>query len=396
MDGSGPRDGGAMKPVILRVCVAIVLSATGLILARFVSRNEDNELTSSTSNPESSSSPSRRNDEEEKTESMDHHKQEILGLKSRFEELQRKEYEMELHFERFCNLKDQEVMLMEHKNMLSLEKSQLDFFRKEVLAMEEEHKRGQDLVIVYLKLVGEIQDLSSENRLLEGKAKKLRRRSKQLYRVANEKSRRIIGVEKEFLKCVDELETKNYIVKELEGEVEDMKAYVDVLQEEKEELFMKFSNSTSEMVSLEDYRRVVEEYEELKKDYANGVKEVINLRWSNACLRHEVMRNRANLGEIEFSPNGNLQEMGSENDQVDDALALMRVGDEQHEEYHNNHHHHHESSRRKRLMKKLKKWVEGNEKGKSKAEERCFGRHSLTVEPEEERIFHSRRSCSSV
>ncbi|EFH55879.1 predicted protein [Arabidopsis lyrata subsp. lyrata] len=395
MDGSGPRDGGAMKPVILRVCVAIVLSATGLILARFVSRNEDNEVTSSTSNPESSSSPSRRNDQEEETESVDHQKQEILSLKSRFEELKRKEYEMELQFERFCNLKDQEVMLMEHKSMLSLEKSQLDFFRKEVLAMEEEHKRGQDLVIVYLKLVGEIQELRSENGLLEGKAKKLRRRSKQLYRVANEKSRRIIGVEKEFLKCVDELETKNYILKELEGEVKDMKAYVDVLQEEKEELFIKSSNLTSEMVSLEDYTRVVEEYEELKKDYANGVKEVINLRWSNACLRHEVMRNGANFGEIMFSPNGNLQEMGLENVQADAAQALMSVAYEKHEDCHNNHHH--ESSRRKRLMKKLKKWVEGNEKGKSKAEERCFGRHSLTVDPEEERIlFHSRRSCSSV
>lgn len=148
-------------------------------------------------------------------------------------------------------------------------------------------------------------------------------------------------------------------------------------------------------MSLEDYTRVVEEYEELKKDYANGVKEVINLRWSNACLRHEVMRNGANFGEIMFSPNGNLQEMGLENDQADDALALMSVAYEKHEDCHNNHHH--ESSRRKRLMKKLKKWVEGNEKGKSKAEDRCFGRHSLTVEPKEERIlFHSRRSCSSV
>ncbi|CAA0375070.1 putative protein CHUP1 [Arabidopsis thaliana] len=392
MDGSaGPRDGGAMKPVILRVCVAIVLSATGLILARFVSRNEDNEVTSSTSNPESSSSPSRENDEEEEAESPNQQKQEILSLKSRFEELQRKEYEMELHFERFCNLKDQEVMLIEHKSILSLEKAQLDFFRKEVLAMEEEHKRGQALVIVYLKLVGEIQELRSENGLLEGKAKKLRRKSKQLYRVVNE-SRKIIGVEKEFLKCVDELETKNNIVKELEGKVKDMEAYVDVLQEEKEELFMKSSNSTSEMVSVEDYRRIVEEYEELKKDYANGVKEVINLRWSNACLRHEVMRNGTNFGEIVFSPNGNLHELGLEDDQVDNALALMRVANEQHEE----NHHQHESSRRKRLMKKLKKWVEGNEKGKSKAEETCFGRHYLTVEPEEERTFHSRRSCSSV
>lgn len=245
MDGSGQRDGGGvMKPAILRVCVAIVLSATGLILARFVSRKEDNEVTSSASNPESSSPP--RDGEEKGTESLDYQKQEILGLKSRFEELQRKEYEMELRFERYCNLKDQEVMLMEHKSMLSLEVSQLNFFRKEVLAMEEEQKRRQDLVIVYLKLVGEIQELRSENGLLEGKAKKLRRSTKQLYRVVNEKSRRIVGLEKEFLKCVDELEAKNNILKELLGEVKDLKANIVVLQEEKEEISRKFSSSESE------------------------------------------------------------------------------------------------------------------------------------------------------
>ncbi|CAH2059038.1 unnamed protein product [Thlaspi arvense] len=399
MDGSGPREGGAaMKPVILRVGVALVLSATGLILARFVSRKDDNEVTSSASNPEPPSSPSRRNDGEEETESLeDHQKLEILRLKSRFEELQRKEYEMELRFERYCNLKDQEVMLMEHKSMLALEKSQLDFFRREVSAMEEEQKRGQDLVIVYLKLVGEIQGLRSENWLLEGKAKKLRRRGKQLYRVVNEKNTRIIGVEKELLKCLDELEMKNNVVKELEGEVNVLKAKVDVLQEEKEEISGKSSEySKSEMVSVEDYRRVLEEYEDMKKDFANGVKEVINLRWSNACLRHEVMRNGTNYGEVAFSPNRNLQELEIE-DQAD-ALALT-VADEHHEEnnYHDHDPHHHESSRRKRLMKKLKRWVEGNEKGKStKSEEKCFGRHSLTVEPEEERMFHSRRSCSSV
>ncbi|CAA7042082.1 unnamed protein product [Microthlaspi erraticum] len=403
MNGSGPREeGGSMKPMILRVGVALFLSATGLILARFVYRKEDNEVTSSTSNRESSSSPSRRNDgeEEEETESVDHKKEEILRLKSRFEELQRKEYEMELRFERYCNLKDQEVMLMDHKSMLSLEKSQLDFFRREVSAMQEEQKRGQDLLIVYLKLVGEIQGLRSENGLLEGKAKKLRRRTKQLYRLVNDKNRRVNSVEKEFLRCFDELETKNNIVKELEGEVNVLKANVDVLQEEKEDVSWKLSsNSTSEMVSVEDYRRVLEEYEDLKKDFANGVKEMINLKWRNACLRHEVMRKGTNYEEVTFSPNRNLQELVFE-DQVDD-LALTVVDEHHHEEnqLHQNHddHHHHETSRRKRLMKKLKRWVEGNEKGNlTKPEERCFGWHSLTVEPEEERMFHSRRSCSSV
>ncbi|CAA7042083.1 unnamed protein product [Microthlaspi erraticum] len=92
-----------MKPMILKVGVALFLSATGLILARLESRKEDNEVTSNASNGESSSSPSRRNDGEEETENQVHQKEEILRLKSRFEELQRKEYEMELRFERYCN-----------------------------------------------------------------------------------------------------------------------------------------------------------------------------------------------------------------------------------------------------------------------------------------------------
>ncbi|KAH0882819.1 LOW QUALITY PROTEIN: hypothetical protein HID58_058915 [Brassica napus] len=73
------------------------------------------------------------------------------------------------------------------------------------------------------------------------------------------------------------------------------------------------------------------------------------------------------------------------------------VADHEHHEEtnHNDDDHHHETSRKKRLMKKLKRWVKGNEKS-TKLEERCFGRHSLTVEPEEEQMFHPRRSCSSV
>ncbi|CAN6825031.1 unnamed protein product [Brassica oleracea] len=35
-----------------------------------------------------------------------------------------------------------------------------------------------------------------------------------------------------------------------------------------------------QMVSEEDYRSVLEECVDLKKDVANGVKEVINLRWT--------------------------------------------------------------------------------------------------------------------
>lgn len=60
------------------------------------------------------------------------------------------------------------------------------------------------------------------------------------------------------------------------------------------------------MVSEEDYRRVLEECEDLKKDVVNGVKEVINLRWSNVCLRYKVMRNEINYEEVVFFFNRNL------------------------------------------------------------------------------------------
>ncbi|XP_033143187.1 uncharacterized protein LOC103857708 [Brassica rapa] len=236
MDSSCPREGGAMKRVILKVGVALVLSATGVIFAR------------------------------------------------------------------------------------------------EVSAMEEELKRGQDLVIVYSKLVGEIQELRSKNRLLEGEAKKLRIRVKQLHRVVNQKSRKSV---KKLLKCIHELGKKNNFVKELEGQVKGLKANLDLLQEEKE-VYMK----SSEMVSVEEHRRVLEENEDLNT-------EVSYLRWINSCLRKELMRNGT---------------------KYDGALALTVVADG-----------HHEWG--KKLMKNLK---------------RCVGGHSGTVEPDEEGMFHSRRSCSSV
>lgn len=260
MDGSVSREGGgAMKPVILKVGVALVLSATGLILARFVSRKEDNHVPSSASNPESTSSSSRRNDGGEQEEETEIPEEEILGLQSKLEELQRKEYEMELRFERYCNMKEREVMLMEQQTMLRLEKTQLDFLRRELSAMEEEHKRGQDLVIVFLKLVGEIQELRTENWFLEEQAKKLRRRGKQLYSVVKEKSRKSIAVEKELLKCIDELKMKNSVVKELEGEVEDLKTRADVL-EDKKEVSMKSSEVSIDFNILIQCSKVAERW----------------------------------------------------------------------------------------------------------------------------------------
>ncbi|KAF8101628.1 hypothetical protein N665_0203s0040 [Sinapis alba] len=176
MDGSGAREGGgAMKPVYLRVCIALVLSATGLIMARFMSWKEDSEVTSGTSNPESSSSHSRNNDgkEEEKESLVDHQKPEILSMNSRLEELQKKGNEMELRFKRYCNWKDQEAILMEQKSMLVLEKS--ISVEKKLLEFHDELEEKNNVV---KELEGQVKDLKANvDMLLEAKEDVLRNSS---------------------------------------------------------------------------------------------------------------------------------------------------------------------------------------------------------------------------
>jgi hypothetical protein len=47
-----------------------------------------------------------------------------------------------------------------------------------------------------------------------------------------------------------------------------------------------------EGIGMEAYNKLVNELEKLQKDRAAEVTEVIFLRWMNACLRHELMKNR--------------------------------------------------------------------------------------------------------
>ena len=99
-------------------------------------------------------------------------------------------------------------------------------------------------------------------------------------------------------------------------------------------------------------------------DRATEVEELIYLRWSNACLRHEL----ANmvLGHCE---NGYGEQAST-------------------------------CSKRKKFVQRLKKWVEGSEKGKGnldgkvRHEIKCFGRHSVSDDKEEH--AQGRRSCSSA
>ncbi|XP_010553360.1 PREDICTED: protein CHUP1, chloroplastic [Tarenaya hassleriana] len=398
----------SMKPVILKTGVALIVSATGLILARFMTRREDEQvITSSASNPESSLACREEDGEEtglmedSQTREENDYEQEILSLKTRFEQIQKKENEMEMSFQNYCNSKDREIMLVELKGMLVLERARLEFFGREVSAMEEENKRIQGMAIVYLKLVEKIQCLRSEQGLLRSKAKNLTRRAKDLSCIVKEKNARMRGVERMLLKSLEELEMKNKSAIKMEAEIKELEATIRRLEEEKKGLQSTSSDPIPEILyektrnTLEDYKRLLEEHENLKRERADEAKDMINLKWSNVCLRHALMRYREGddqENDVSFEGDDNFHRHMS----LEDQMALEAAEEERHHEHEERGKH--ETSRRKRLMKRLKRWVEGGEKGKAKSEERCFGMHSpLVAEPEEGKsVVLARRSCSSA
>ena len=160
----------------------------------------------------------------------------------------------------------------------------------------------------------------------------------------------------------------------------------------------------------EDYCRLSEELEKLQKDHAAEHKELIYLRWSNACLRHALMKNNAQqeygneqeISHLETDSEGSI-EIG--NYGLDHELATgMALEHNVNEPCFANASTDQACSKRRKLFRRLKRWVEGSDqKGRGRLVEKvrheeavvkCFGRHSVSDDAEEHQ--HARRSCSSA
>lgn len=160
----------------------------------------------------------------------------------------------------------------------------------------------------------------------------------------------------------------------------------------------------AEAIGIDEHKCLSNELEQLKKDRAAEVEELVNLRWSNACLRHELMKNqeqsqernqKKDHWELDFQGNLEIGNFGLEQE-----LANMVLGNNENGFGISTSDQASSSSKRKRLLQKLRKWVEGSEKGKGKLDEKerhevkCFGRHSVSDESEEH--IQGRRSSSSA
>ncbi|CAN1275851.1 Protein CHUP1, chloroplastic [Linum perenne] len=256
---------------------------------------------------------------------------EELGFaKSRIEELQSRELEIEL------------------ESALAIERARAGFLEREISSLEIGKQRFEDLVREYERAVQRLELASLGNELLEGKVRRLMRKVTGQERVIQMKDEKIGEMEAEVLKCLDELETKGDLIERLTEEVEKLK-------EEKDDLIVKLSleekaaassQHNEELALVEDYKRLAKELDEALTNQAAETTELTYLRWTNACLRHELMRSYQLQQQLrsEFHDEDEEKEQGQHNTSEPSSP--------------DDHHHH---SRRKKLMHKLKKWVEDHQ-----------------------------------
>lgn len=257
-----------MKPMILKAGIPLALSVAGFVCARLIARRSVNprdplfenrpEVDSQFRDEQSlhsfGSSTSVPSIESEKP--MDHTnftismesfelgdepnvKEELLRLRTRIEELQKREWELETQFLRFCDLKEKESMLIQLRSMLLFEMSQVELLDRDISSVEAEKNRLETLVAEYLRILEQMEVWKSKNGFLHRKVKKLLRKIRVQSRLIREQGSKIEAREAEILRAHDALETRTDIVKELEEEVCELKVKLDHQQEEKNELLEK-------------------------------------------------------------------------------------------------------------------------------------------------------------
>lgn len=294
--------------------------------------------------------------------------------------------DFEAKFQQYTQLKEKEIALMDMQNKMLLEINKVEFLSKEITLMEVESQRFQNMVIEYLRMM-ELLDLSnSENSLLHRRVKKLLKKIKEHSRVIKEQNFQLEAKEKEISRNQQGLEMKDHVIKEMELEIQQLKMELELAKTSNQ------SKSDVEVVTIEDYKELVNELEQLQKDKASEDKELIYLRWCNACLRHELMRRNQEQMEQKLNLGEENREIVEEFVPKVDELIIKRSSSIGHNESClnspiNDH------SKRRKLIQKFKKWVEGSDK--MKYETNCFRRHSVSNHTED-LILPARKSCSSA
>ncbi|ESW17271.1 hypothetical protein PHAVU_007G225500 [Phaseolus vulgaris] len=430
-----------LKPVILKAGVPLAASLAGFIYAWIVAKkNLSSKVFSSpengcdspkitchhgtkhgsfdnfsyvedgeSSSPKNSSILSRSLVIHDNTSCLEH---EITGLRSQIEGLQMRELALRLQFELYCEMKAQESLLVEVKNMVSLENDRAEFLSKEISTVETETMRLESFVDQYMSVIEQLQYWRSQNRVLQGRVQRLLRESKAKSRLIKGQAWKIKEKE-ELLRNHEAFQTRVCVINKLEGEIRELRRILDQLEEEKKEVVKKLQTAEAEAeasklckekthrkplkyylevesgdVSKEDYNKVLNELEEVKKERSTEVAELIHLRRVNTCLRQELV---SHYGENQQ------QHRVHEEGEFEGGLGFVQYDSEHELNYSLLEHHNdsaqsdHASSKRKKLLTRLKRWVEGSEKVRVKTE--IIKETPVSYKPQ---VSSNSRFCSSA
>ncbi|MED6162127.1 hypothetical protein PIB30_067406 [Stylosanthes scabra] len=401
-----------LKPVLLKAGVPLAVSLAGVIYAWIMAKkiNEKPEITEFEEDSNhgnmheecyhSFSSMEDDDDEEEHGITIGSHssvpseklvihenhcfEQDIISdLRRRIEGLQMRELALSLQFDRYCDMKEQESMLVEMKNMLCLESARVEFLDKEISYMEAENMRLENFVVGYLKILEQIEKWRSENRRLENKVEKMKKRSKAQRRLIKEQGVRMRAEEAEILRSHEALQRSVCEMNKLEDEMREMQRVLDQLQFEKNELLKKLhsqekayeSKITEGFVSKEDYNKILNELEQIKKEQEQEQEH-------DHHMEQEFEEKSALIMHYESDHELHHSLMEHCNNNIPSCFGST----------HSDHHHHHGFSRRKRLIRRLRRWVEGSDENVDRVKPLNSDPH--VVAAKEVHHVPSRNSCS--
>ncbi|XP_047174629.1 protein CHUP1, chloroplastic-like [Vigna umbellata] len=340
---------------------------------------------------------------------------EITGLRNQIEGLQMRELAMRLQFELYCEMKAQESLLVEVRNMLSLENDRAEFLSKEISSIETETMKLESFVVHYMSVVEQLQYWRSQNRVLQRRVQKLLRDSKGKSRLIKVQALMIKEKEEELLRNHEDFQTRVCVINKLEGEIRELRRILEQMEEEKKEVVKKLERAEAEAdasklnkekihrkplkyylevesgdVSKEEYKKVLNELEEMKKERSTEVEELIHLRRVNTCLRQELMSQYEEHHE---------QHREHEEGEFEGGLGIMHY-DSEHELHYSLLEHHndsaesdHASSKRKKFLKRLKRWVEGSEKV---VKPEIIKQSSVSCGSKKPQVSSNSRFCSSA
>nr|XP_027070590.1 uncharacterized protein LOC113695659 [Coffea arabica] len=307
-----------IKPVLLRAGIPLAITVAGFIVARITTRKRSSRLNTSSAENEASSrgeqtaegcfpdvqsinssslssldayhsitDTSNRNSEEElQHQHIFELEEEVLVLRNQIKDVHVREFELEVQYLRYHDMKEQELLLMELQNKLLLEITRVELLAEEISSVEADRKSFESVVVEYLKMLELLEISRSRNRLLQRKVKKLLRRTKEHSRVIKQQHMQIEAKEAEIFRNHQELEAKANIIRRRENEIKELKLAFGQLQMEKDELSRQMELANTAASSKVDILQLATtSYSRIKHIYLLFYKNAMDIKvlWMESC-----------------------------------------------------------------------------------------------------------------